>query len=1094
MKKKDTHGIRNWWTCFSPLPTFLFLLSCFCLALPSSVNAQEKKTSHNSVRSVFRQPPSSYVRVGNTKLFAYLNGSSYDILGEWQNAYYGATFGNNGYRVALKVDDNYAYQVSCSDSSVYDGIAFQMAVEQQSEFARVVFTVKNVTEVEKRVSLGIHGDIMIGNNDRAPIVRLVDDLGRDYGISMLDGQGAQLCALFGASLNGVTAVDDYWFGYYYQNNDPENMVGQYYQGANWMQENGSYDSGMGFCWKNRQVAAGETLTFSYLIGVGEVNLKPNSSFGVTPENPDEWNDLSLPHRLNLEGTYDSPLGVDGKIEYSVENDSSWLPLTDTLSSGSQFKSEIIVRFDPAQPIHMIHFRTIDNVGNTNHLTPVVYMDVNNFTVSGIQSKVFTGDSLYQTDLHLEVSDSICAIGHYRNNVNAGQASFSLSGVFPYSIGLKTYTFDILPQPLQGGVVLENNAFVYSGEAFTPAWNFTASYDALVENQDYTVSYLDNQYPGTGHLVVEGCGNYTAELVGDFVIDKAPLADSLYQITLPDLSTYHDGLPHAASVSKEEGVGEIVLSYMRENVALAPDEVPLAAGRYEVYAQIEEGAYYYGREKALVGSYEIFVFDEGEWQTLPVLQAELQGMGGQLSWDFSEGIAAVRHLKGVTVSEGHIVGLDLSGLQLKGSIVSSVAAFNHLQRLDLSSNQLSGDYPMLQMALNRKNPLHAAALKQLNVSHNKYSGNVTILSACYPNLESLNVSHNAFKDVLPQIKSKVTDLVLLPQQLAQVVSLNLTHPDVDALSGQIPTILIYHHALQTYVPNIRLLCTPKHQEDPENPFALQLMYDNGNISIPYVSPQKVYRGQSGDTINVVHLYQDGSEEGSTFQLKLFFEKGDANFIGGIDAADLQATILYAFGEYNTYPFNFTAANTFEDQTGETERINVQDVVCTVNLLLSLPPAEKIARSGVVAEEGTMDAAIYIEGNDIKLRSAYGVAALNVQAEGKITWDVERYGMTLSTLGSRMVGYSLDGATLPEGEIVIGHCDGPSSLLNVSAADLQAQPLRVAVGNHRVTEVETLTDSDEAIEIYDLSGRRTDTLKKGVNILRKNGKSQKQFILK
>ena len=69
------------------------------------------------------------------------------------------------------------------------------------------------------------------------------------------------------------------------------------------------------------------MVFSYLIGVGEVNLEPNSTFEATPDDAEGWNDLSRSHKLTLEGTYESPAGLDGVIEYAVEDSEEWQPLT-----------------------------------------------------------------------------------------------------------------------------------------------------------------------------------------------------------------------------------------------------------------------------------------------------------------------------------------------------------------------------------------------------------------------------------------------------------------------------------------------------------------------------------------------------------------------------------------------------------------------------------------------------------------------------------------------------------------------------------------------------------------------------------------------
>ena len=133
-----------------------------------------------------------------------------------------------------------------------------------------------------------------------------------------------------------------------------------------------------------QIAAGETVTFSYLIGVEDVNLEPNSSFVATPDDPTNWNNLYLPHRLTLDGEYESPAGLDGKIEYAVEDSEEWTALTDNLASGSKFSATLTVNFVPGKAKHTIRFRTVDNVGNTTLLAPIEYADISAYEFTGIK--------------------------------------------------------------------------------------------------------------------------------------------------------------------------------------------------------------------------------------------------------------------------------------------------------------------------------------------------------------------------------------------------------------------------------------------------------------------------------------------------------------------------------------------------------------------------------------------------------------------------------------------------------------------------------------------------------------------------------------
>lgn len=233
------------------------------------------------------------------------------------------------------------YTTSCNNGEIYNGVLFSSYVEQQGELARMCYSLTNRNSVDVTISLGAYADVMIGSNDRAPISRRKDQLENTYGLTMKDGYGAQLCVLFGAGLAGVSKVDDFWFGNYGYNNNAYNIVGNYERSDNFMIENGSYDSAMGWCWKNRTIPAGATVVFSYLIGVGDVRLEPNSSFEVTPDDPDGWNDLSRPHKLTLNGEYESPAGIDGMIEYAVEDSEEWKALTDTLTSGENLQQNLL---------------------------------------------------------------------------------------------------------------------------------------------------------------------------------------------------------------------------------------------------------------------------------------------------------------------------------------------------------------------------------------------------------------------------------------------------------------------------------------------------------------------------------------------------------------------------------------------------------------------------------------------------------------------------------------------------------------------------------------------------------------------------------
>lgn len=1065
------------------------------LAIPIHALQKPKKAPMHSVSS---SVPYGYNQVGDTKLYYYQSSNSIDVQGFFNDLYYGSTYNNYGYHVAMQVNEGTPEIVNCLEGSTIDGVSFVASIEPQGELARICYTVTNTTEQDVTVSLGTHADVMIGNNDLAPLSRRIDTNGSTYGVTMKDGNGAQLCVLFGSGLAGVTAVSDYWFGFFYLNSDPNSMVGNYTSGDNYMEEDGSYDSGMGWCWKNKPVAAGSTVVFSYLIGVGDVSLEPNSSFEVSPDDPDGWNDLSRPHKLILEGTYESPAGLDGKVEYAVEDSEEWKPLTEMMSSGSTFKDTLVAMFDAAREKHIIRFRTIDNVGNTTMLHPIEYIDVSFHQYSGVTDKTYTGDSLFQDVSCVDIENLQVTTSRYSNNVNAGTASFSIEGVFPYTIGRKSVTFTINPAPLTGEINLASSSFVYDGKEHLPGWTFTnESYASLAEDKDYDVIYSNNINPGTATLTVRGKGNYTSELTNTFFIDKAQLTGNLYSITLPDADVSYDGNEHTAVVTAENGVGEATLSYACHGDTIRFAEGPKDEGCYDIYVEIADGDLYYGKPRECVGTFTIYRFDESEWQTVCGLLAELKNMNVVLPWDITGGAKNVGKFEELTVKEGHVVGISLANKGMTGLFPTVLSAFPKLAAIDISNNNLSGDIGMAIAAMKKLNAQTFVALRSLDISHNRYTGNVGLLGNCMSNLDSLNVSYNKFEDLYPALPSSIIRLDISHQDMDKVVDLNMSDLSLSDMATKVPTILLYDKETCGYRNSINLLCTKANlrtfNKNETEEWAMQLKIADNSISIPYVSRQNAYYGASGDTLNVLNMIDDDITDGSNFRISLSFNNGDANFVNGVDATDLQATILYAYGLYSNYPFNFTAADTYKD-----DNINVQDVVCTVDILLKSSEQQSVAPNGSRVNSADMtvdndcDASIYMSNGKIYLNSKFPVASLSIKAEGDIKWRLNALGMEQSTLRGNVVAYSLNGTTIPSYEdVVIGEYTH-ATVHSASLSDNEAQSISVGFNGGSPTGISGVSVAeDDNREIYNVSGYKTNTMGNGVNIIRSNGKTQKIF---
>lgn len=628
--------------------------------------------------------------------------------------------------------------------------------------------------------------------------------------------------------------------------------------------------------------------------------KPNSSFVVTPSDPADWNNLNLPHRLTLEGKFESPDESGGKIEYAVEDSEEWTALTENIDSGSKFSSTITVNFVPGKAKHNIRLRVIDYSGTITLLAPIEYADISACEFTGIKDYTFTGDSIYQQEISSSLSKEQYVVTNYQNNVNAGKANFLIEGVFPYTIGSKNYEFTI----------------------------------------------------------------------------------------------------------------------------------------YQMDAQ--------------------------EWKLLTVLNATLIKMGWKEPWDMSQGEKSASKLKGVTLEKGHVMALDLSNQQLKG------------------------DLPATAFVLPK--------LESLNISHNQFKGNLGVLGRTLPALTSLDASYNGFTDVLPMLPATIKQLNISNQTIDKTITVDGSHLNINAIIPQLPTILAYDHEKQGYnTSEIGFLITQSDADDWYGKWGMHVIYKNGKLSVPYITTPFEYRGESGDTLTAVKLNNDWGQsiEGSNLKLKYIFQQGDANFAPGIDATDLQTTILYAFGEYNYKPFNFTAADTYKD-----EIINVQDVVCTVNIILDKAAStarnyyasrsydENADAENLQDTEFAAQAGIYLRDGKIFLNTEVPVAAISIAASGHINWNLKQLGMEQATEGSSLVAYSLSGNTLPIGETLIGTYEGDATIIGISLADEEAKSISSGTHNGTVTRINGISESNDAAEmgIFNTQGIRTQKMQKGINIVK------------
>ena len=226
------------------------------------------------------------------------SNSSTDIKAKYQDTWIQTTYSDNGY----EMDSN-------------------MTVEPKAElvnggrYVKLSYTV-TAEEAVTDGKLAVRADTQIGDNDYAKIEVIRNGEGKAIGLKMVDdhengcaSQGAQFNLYF-SDTGGVSPVSTYWFGNYGDRTshmyDSLTAETQSSSGA-YGEEFSSYsnaDSGIAWSWQGIELAAGESRTFSVILGVGE------------RAEPPKWDELS-PITLTLGEGDGKRLDVTAKVSDAV---------------------------------------------------------------------------------------------------------------------------------------------------------------------------------------------------------------------------------------------------------------------------------------------------------------------------------------------------------------------------------------------------------------------------------------------------------------------------------------------------------------------------------------------------------------------------------------------------------------------------------------------------------------------------------------------------------------------------------------------------------------------------------------------------------
>lgn len=222
-----------------------------------------------------------YVR-GDFMAYKGFGAGVYDIQGKYNEQWRSTTFFNYGYRLETEGLDS---ATVASDAKFVNG----------GKYVQLNYTVTaDDTVGVSGGKLGVYADIKIGDNDSATVQVIQDPAtGKVIGLKMVDSHDTEkypYCPTQNAQFNlyfdgtgGVTPVDTYWFGFWSRRQDNcftqlnqdtvsgslPSTVDPYEHYADDLTSLSNTDSGFALSWQNINLNAGETRTFSFIIGVGE---------------------------------------------------------------------------------------------------------------------------------------------------------------------------------------------------------------------------------------------------------------------------------------------------------------------------------------------------------------------------------------------------------------------------------------------------------------------------------------------------------------------------------------------------------------------------------------------------------------------------------------------------------------------------------------------------------------------------------------------------------------------------------------------------------------------------------------------------------
>lgn len=304
-----------------------------------------------------------------------------DIKGYVNNKLHSTTFSDGGYVTYIKI--NHGDKKVLLDGRKIDNIEWNSSCNfvNNGNFVQLVYNIKNTSQNNITISVSGCVDVQISENDFATIERFPNDMG----LKLCDDKNNIQFEFYGKNVMGTSDIDRLWIGEYYhtedgdsnnpddfenddddlddssdyeydydntdddnyqfdmetevlsydEDDDPLSYLGHAFD-SNDSEQIKSKDSAFSYSWMDKVLAPNESMDFSVLIGLGEINLSPKITM-----NENQKTHFTSPTDISFNGNVKDIDSNEVTLFFKEDNkEATSIKETGTNSVDSSFKYDV----------------------------------------------------------------------------------------------------------------------------------------------------------------------------------------------------------------------------------------------------------------------------------------------------------------------------------------------------------------------------------------------------------------------------------------------------------------------------------------------------------------------------------------------------------------------------------------------------------------------------------------------------------------------------------------------------------------------------------------------------------------------------------